>query len=451
VVRSDQPQWRELGQRLAHVLRQNPGTITTPARLQGLVADLAADQQDLLLPLKDLVNRPAFQALIPKAGSGGGAVQRDVLIQAMEATFSRQVIQALAEVLDGFLDLPPGSARAAAEPAETIHPQQAAPASQSAPPIQPSPQATTQPSVTAEVHPQSPVQPAQATPPVRGADAAPLVRPAESRPAAHRLLYLSLAAAVAVLAGVSGVAVQRSTDLCALVGFCPSSWTSRSTVEALAEAEQAAEDLDEAGNLRAYGRALKKLEQQLLALSGARLTPEQEEQRQRLDQTAVDARDTLAEEKLAARRLEKASKALGAARQSAGDEREGRLAVAREALVGIAPGSFSAAAANGLRRQLEDLERDNQPGDPSAAEPAPDSAPAVVPAGEPQAPAPQAAPPPPPPPPAPDPPRVRPEPAPIPAPAPRQQQPAARPSPPPPQPAPVPPVDDAPYRERPLF
>ncbi|MFN4866229.1 MAG: hypothetical protein ACK5GZ_07905, partial [Cyanobium sp.] len=123
----DRLRWRELGQRLARALSQSSGPISTPARLQGLVADLAADQQELLLPLKDLVSRPAFQSLIPRAGSGSGAVQRDVLIQAMEATFSRRVIQALAEVLDGFLDLPAGSADQAGWSSALIDRQPAAP------------------------------------------------------------------------------------------------------------------------------------------------------------------------------------------------------------------------------------------------------------------------------------------------------------------------------------
>jgi hypothetical protein len=155
-----------------------------------------------------------------------------------------------------------------------------------------------------------------------------------------------------------------------------------------------------------------------------------------LEQKVRDARSTLAAERLAARRLEKARQALGAARHAAGEEQEGQLGFAREALDGIAPGSFSADAANGLRRQLEELERNSQQIEPSAAEPASDSPPAGVPARDPDPPAE---------------PRVRSVPAPSPAPALRQQQPAAGRSGAPPQPAPVAPVDDAPYRERPLF
>ena len=385
VVGSDRPSWRELGQRLAHVLRQNPGTITTPARLQGLVADLAADQQELLLPLKDLVNRPAFQALIPRAGSGSGAVQRDVLIQAMEATFSRQVIQALAEVLDGFLDLPPGSARAAAQPAASAAPPSPLPAPPPAP---------------------TPVRPR-----VRPAAPAPVVRRAEPGPPVFRLLLLSLATALAVLAGAAGVVLLRSTDLCALVGFCPGSGPASSALEALAAAERAAGDLGAAGTLRAYERALEELEQQLLTLSTARLTPEQEEQRQQLDQTAREARAVLAEERSDARRLEKAARALGAARASAGADRAGQLAIATAALDAIPPRSFSAGEATMLRRQLQQLAQEVAPSEPAAAEPEPDSPPDGAPAVEPEAPAQQPAPPLTPPPPLSPPPIPPPPPA----------------------------------------
>ena len=375
VVGSDRPSWRELGQRLAHVLRQNPGAITTPARLQGLVADLAADQQELLLPLKDLVNRPAFQALIPRAGSGSGAVQRDVLIQAMEATFSRQVIQALAEVLDGFLDLPPGSARAAAQPAA----------------------------------------PTPARPRARPAAPAPVVRRAEPGPPVFRLLLLSLATALAVLAGAAGVVLLRNADLCALVGFCPGSGPASSALEALAAADRAAGDLGAAGTLRAYERALEELEQQLLTLSTARLTPKQEGQRQRLDQTAREARAVLAEERSDARRLEQAARALGAARDSAGADRAGQLAIAIAALDAIPPRSFSAGEAKMLRRQLQQLAQDVAPSEPAAAEPEPDSPADGAPAVEPEAPAQQPAPPLTPPPPLSPPPIPPPPPAPAPA------------------------------------
>ena len=407
----DRLRWRELGQRLARALSQSSGPISTPARLQGLVADLAADQQELLLPLKDLVSRPAFQALIPRAGSGSGAVQRDVLIQAMEATFSRRVIQAIAEVLDGFLDLPPGSADQAGWSSELIDRQPAAPPvrPQTAPPPPPPPPAPAPPPPPAPAPRARPiVQPASTATPLRGVERAPLVRPVEPRLPMFKLFLLSLATAMAVAAGAAAVVMLRSSDLCALVGLCPGPRESSGAVEALAAAEQATDDLGQADTLRAYERALEELEQQLLKLTAARLTPEQEQQRQRLDQAARDARAVLAEERKDALRLETAGQALASARQGSGEERAGQLAIARNELAGIAPRSFSTAPAQRLRRELEQLEAEAPPSEPPEPEAAPDPAAGEGPAAEPQAPAQQSAPPPPPPPPLADPPPAAP-------------------------------------------
>jgi hypothetical protein len=212
-----------------------------------------------------------------------------------------------------------------------------------------------------------------------------------------KLFLLSLATAMAVAAGAAAVVVLRSSDLCALVGFCPGPRESSSAVEALAAAEQATDDLGQSDTLRAYERALEELEQQLLKLTTARLTPEQEQQRQRLDQVAREARGLLADERKDALRLETAGKALAAARQNSGEERAGQLAIARDELDGIAPRSFSAAPAQRLRRELEQLEAEAPPSEPSEQEAAPDPAAGEEPATEPEAPALQPAPPPPPP------------------------------------------------------
>ncbi|MFM7240449.1 MAG: hypothetical protein ACKOZN_12800, partial [Cyanobium sp.] len=357
---SDRLRWRELGQRLARTLSQSSSPISTPARLQGLVADLAADQQELLLPLKDLVSRPAFQALIPRAGSGSGAVQRDVLIQAMEATFSSQVMRAMAEVLNGFLDLPPGSADQAGWSSELIDRQPAAPPVRpltAAPPPPPPPAPSPPPPLAPAPRPRPRpiVQPASTAAPLRRAERAPLVRPVEPRLPVFKLLLLSLATAMAVAVGAAAVVVLRSSDLCALVGLCPGPREPSGAAQALAAAEQATADLGQASDRRAYERALEELEQQLLKLTAAQLTPEQEQQLQRLDQAARDARAVLADERKDALRLETAGRALAAARQNSGEERAGQLAIARNELAGIGPRSFSAAPAQRLRRELEQL------------------------------------------------------------------------------------------------
>ena len=223
------------------------------------------------------------------------------------------------------------------------------------------------------------------------------MRPVEPRLPVFKLFLLSLATAMAVAAGAAAVVVLRSSDLCALVGFCPGTRESSSAAEALAAAAQAADDLGQADTLRGYERTLEELEQQLLNLTAAQLTPEQEQQRQRLDQVARDARAVLAEERKDALRLETAGKALAAARQGSGDERAGQLAIARAELDGIAPRSFSAAPAQRLRRELEQLEAEAPPSEPSESEAVPDPAAGEGSAAEPEAPALQPAPPPPPP------------------------------------------------------
>ena len=97
--------YRQIGQALASHINQSSG-VTTGAALQGMIADLAADHPELQLPMRDLVSRPAFQLLIAKANSGGGMLQRDALINEVRPLFSAPVLEALSELLNGFLNLP---------------------------------------------------------------------------------------------------------------------------------------------------------------------------------------------------------------------------------------------------------------------------------------------------------------------------------------------------------
>lgn len=96
---------RQIGQALASHINQSSG-VPTGAALQGMIADLAADHPELQLPMRDLVSRPAFQLLIAKANSGGGMLQRDALINEVRPLFSAPVLEALSELLNGFLNLP---------------------------------------------------------------------------------------------------------------------------------------------------------------------------------------------------------------------------------------------------------------------------------------------------------------------------------------------------------
>ena len=101
---------RALGSELADFIKATSGDqITTPS-LQAVIADLAVDHSDLVAPLKDLVSRQTFRSLIPMATSGGGAIQRDALIQEISRVYHPAVLIAIEDVLNGFLEASGGVA-----------------------------------------------------------------------------------------------------------------------------------------------------------------------------------------------------------------------------------------------------------------------------------------------------------------------------------------------------
>ncbi len=96
---------RSLGRQLGEFVLQRQGASRpTPVALQGVVADLAAGTPDLQAPLRDLVSRQSFGALLPHARSGGGLIQRDALIQEISRVYHPEVLVEMEEVLNGFLD-----------------------------------------------------------------------------------------------------------------------------------------------------------------------------------------------------------------------------------------------------------------------------------------------------------------------------------------------------------
>ena len=97
-------QLRSLGSQLGEYVHHKTGNASSPASLQGVVADLAADMPDLQAPLRDLVSRQSFGALLPHARSGGGSIQRDALIQEISRVYHPDVLVQVEEVLNGFLD-----------------------------------------------------------------------------------------------------------------------------------------------------------------------------------------------------------------------------------------------------------------------------------------------------------------------------------------------------------
>lgn len=99
--------YRIIGAQLARYIRERSGDLPSQTVLQAVVADLAAAEVDLVLPLKALVAKPSFRALSKLAGSGGGAIQRDALLGDLKTTFSLEICEKLADLINGFLDLPP--------------------------------------------------------------------------------------------------------------------------------------------------------------------------------------------------------------------------------------------------------------------------------------------------------------------------------------------------------
>jgi hypothetical protein len=96
-------QLRALGAKLALYIRRGDRPPSTAA-LQAVVADLTAATPELTPPLRDLVGRVSFQALIPLAAQGSGSVQRDALIQEVRRIYTPEVVASLQEILNGFLE-----------------------------------------------------------------------------------------------------------------------------------------------------------------------------------------------------------------------------------------------------------------------------------------------------------------------------------------------------------
>jgi hypothetical protein len=314
--------------------------------LLAVAADLAGEQSQLVLPLRELVNRPSFPSLAGKAGSGSGSLERQAFLQSMEATFSPALIAALGEILSGFLDLPAGPT-----PSQNSSQPSQKPVTAKFPPGRPTPNYTVHTEISSANQ-----NPAQLSPPQNDS----------SHPARSRFIRMVAIAATSALLVAGGLSVGglwlssrgvSASKQCAAVGLCPDQRVpslSQQFLEGAAKAEQA---LRRAKGLEDYRQATGTLEQLLLKLASASLTPEQDRQRQHLGTIAKQARTILIEEEADLASLNQASQAIDAAQTSSGNERDRELNDAREALKAIPARSFSADGANRLRAQLSALER----------------------------------------------------------------------------------------------
>ena len=336
--------YRSIGSRLAVYIRKQHAEIPSSAILQSLAADLAAGDADLVLPLKDLVTRPAFRSLTSKAGSGGGSLERHALLLSMQTRYAPQVLDALGEVLSGFLDLPKGS-----DVPST------APESREAERHGPHASATSQDPRQHE---------GQTSPPEPHAE-----RQVKSASPRTRLPVLTALATATAVCTAFGVVLLSNPQLCRALGVCAGQSVPTATERALQAAEAAAQDLRRAKGLADYRQATEQLERELLKLSGDSLTSKQQQERQSLEITAKQARSILGEEEADRMRLDRASQALDAAEALAGQDRLAPLESARQSLGEVPPRSFSAAEAGRLRERLLELESAASPGPTAVPEP----------------------------------------------------------------------------------
>ena len=363
---------RDLGRRLAsHLSRlSNP----QQAVIQALLADLLADDQTFLAPVRDLTGRASFLPLLARIGSGAGQLERDALLQTLEPTYSRVVLDRLAAFLDGLLNLPE------TEQAVVMRPPVAAVAK-----VSPS-----RPTSSPELAP--PVQPL----PARSAFVAPTTTApttaSSSRPLVRRL---ALVAIFGVTAGLTAATVLllRSGVLCGLsagLPFCPAEPTAgqdkggtQTPEGAINAGLQAARDLATAGDLISFQRALEQLEANVVPLSSSTIPQALMQQRDGLEAIIRTGRERLRQEQFDRHRLELAREARDLASRQSDIKALSAVDEAISQLQAISSGSFSERDARSLLRDLEAAkvrlvqastpETPAAPPDPDLNSPTPDS------------------------------------------------------------------------------
>ena len=320
--------YRAIGARLAVVLRQGKGQGSSAARLQAIAADLLGDRAELLTPLKDLVSRPGFELLVAKAGSGRGVVERRALLADMEKTYSPGVINALEELVNGFLDLPKAASSLPTQEKVELD-------------------------STLNTHEQENLSPQQQIDPSVAAESeAKLRKPiSNTRPVAW---VLGSCATIATLAVIS-TATIRSQLICAAFGLCQGSDQPTAVQQTLQAARLAVSELENADSLMSYRIAADKLDLELQRLRSETLSSKQREQQAELFRIRQKAREALLQDEADQEQLKKAAAALASARQLEGSDQMVQLITAEQLLQSIAAEGFAAAAANSLREEVAKL------------------------------------------------------------------------------------------------
>lgn len=318
----------ELGRRLAGSLPQSAQA--SPQVVLGLLSDLVGDEQELLAPLRHLVGLPGFSPLLKKASTGTGLQVRDALLQSISQTYSSAVVIALGQFLDGFLALPVGST-------PPIHPKPEAKSTQQFP----DPGASSNPCTSSASDPSISVQ-----------------RGSKLRGFRNRLLILAVVTALAT--ATTTAVVMRSGVLCP-VGLSCSPGSSLAVLQGLDAAAKFAQSMNKATSLKAYGQALKALQDQLsllnaLAPNGSGLSADQSKRLANLQSQASLGSSRLTKEQLDQDRIQQMSIELDAlGKLELGQELQARHAHAASSLGAISPTSFSYAKAKELQNRLDGI------------------------------------------------------------------------------------------------
>lgn len=248
---------RALGVRLAGYLADLHGGKAAAGVRQALVADLFVGFDDLLVPLKDLVSRPGFEALLEQ-GKGiteRSRIQRDVLLRDLQQIYAPVVLTQVAEVLNGMLGLASDAFSSA---------------------------------VGDEVTPLEAMQ-----------------APGADFPAAGRSPWQWLVALLAVggLGALVALAALRMPPLCRLSGLCGADAAPPHAGSRLQAALAAAQALQASEGLAASEQALSRLEQELVRLRPVQLDPVEQQQLVLLQGLADHGRQRIAALKAEALRL----------------------------------------------------------------------------------------------------------------------------------------------------
>jgi len=345
--------YRAIGGQLAVYLRQRGHDLPSAQTLQALASDFAAGHDDLVLPLKDLLLKPAFRQLIPKAGSGKGTLERQALLQSMQNTFAPAVIDALGDVLSGFLDLPKDSTSEAAIPANN-----------------PDSIPNTQPRLFSQENQRQSTSQTSNSPSSHSESSAPAKR------TSGRTLAIALLGAGTCVLGLGLIAVTPVTPLCQPLKICLGQQNNGNDILSILESGSLAQNsLEQATDLETYQSAASRLDAALSKLNSLELSPYQHLIQQKLQNVSTRARDAIAQEKLDQERLLRVQQAIESAKNLSVEGREAQLDAARRDLEPIASSRFAASRARELRQQLDSLlaESPEAPSSTPADAPTPDS------------------------------------------------------------------------------